>query len=139
MIPELVLTIIVFIISWLIISFVFYLAGRAVSGKNTTFTDAMIVSLLGNIVSSVLSVAFLLFVYPALLPFLGALSALLVLVGVPALITLIVYIWLIMKFFDTGFWGAVAVGLLVIIIWIVIYVFLVAFLLGLLLLLLAWP
>ncbi len=111
---------IILLVVWLAITLLFFMAGRVVSGINTTFTDAMIVSLLGAICNTVLTAIFqYIFAMPtvqaALLatpvgPYLGYLGII-----ISALITLCIYIPLIMKFFDTGFWGAVAVGLLVII------------------------
>ncbi|MFX1474730.1 MAG: hypothetical protein ACFFCO_04525 [Promethearchaeota archaeon] len=108
----------VFLVTWLVISLLFFAAGRIVSGINTTFTDAMIVALVGAICYTVLTAIFQ-YLEPSLVlfftdlglawfvPYLGF--------TISSLITLCVYIPLIMKFFDTGFWGAVAVGLLVII------------------------
>jgi hypothetical protein len=113
----------ILIVVWLVISLVFYAAGRVVSGINTTFTDAMIVALVGAICYAVLTAIFQI-MEPTLVtmltglgmgwfaPYLGFVAS--------SLITLCVYIPLIMKFFDTGFWGAVAVGLLVIIFQIVL-------------------
>lgn len=112
---ELATMAILFVIGWLIIAFVFWIAGRIVSGMNATFRDALIVSLVGNIISAILEFLFDWFVEPLLttIPFGGLLSLI-----IPAIIVLFVYVWLIMKFFDTGILGAIAVGLLVIIIWI---------------------
>lgn len=112
---ELVVMALLFVIGWFIIAFVFWIAGRIVSGMNATFTDALIVSLVGNIISAILEFLFDLFVEPLLstIPF-GPLLSLII----PAIIVLFVYVWLIMRFFDTGILGAIAVGLLVIIIWI---------------------
>lgn len=116
---------IVILVVWLIATLVFFAAGRVVSGINTTFTDAMIVSLLGAICNGVLTFLFnyifatatvqSILVATGLAPYSYVLS-----VCISSLITMCVYIPLIMKFFDTGFWGAVAVGLLVIIFQIVL-------------------
>jgi hypothetical protein len=109
---------IVFVVIWLVITLVFFAAGRVVSGINTTFTDAMIVALLGAICSTVLNAIFLI-LEPTIASFLTGLGlgayAPYIGIVISALITICVYIPLIMKYFDTGFWGAVAVGLLVII------------------------
>ena len=111
---------IILLVVWLVITLVFFMAGRVVSGINTTFTDAMIVSLLGAICNTVLTAIFeYVFAMPAVLavllatpvgPYVSYLGII-----ISALITICIYVPLIMKFFDTGFWGAVAVGLLVII------------------------
>ena len=116
---------IILLVVWLVITIVFYAAGRVVSGINTTFTDAMIVSLLGAICNTVLTAIFeYVFAMPSVVaalaatplgPYLGYLGII-----ISALITICIYIPLIMKFFDTGFWGAVAVGLLVIIFQIIV-------------------
>ena len=116
---------VILIVVWLVISVVFFAAGRVVSGINTTFTDAMIVALLGAICNTILTAIFdFIFNLPDVVtaltgmglgPYLGYLGII-----ISSLITLCVYIPLIMKFFDTGFWGAIAVGLLVIIFQIVL-------------------
>ncbi len=116
---------IVFLVVWLVATLVFYAAGRVVSGINTTFTDAMIVSLLGAICNAVLTAIFnYIFATPTVQGILAAAGlsayAYVLSVAISSLITICIYIPLIMKFFDTGFWGAVAVGLLVIIFQIVL-------------------
>lgn len=119
-----------FLVIWLVTSFVLWLAGRVVSGENAKFTDALLITLIGNILNFILLYLFQLFIQPFLLP-LGLIGVILI-ISIPWLIVLVVYIWLIMKFFDTGILGAIAVGLLVVVISIIIGVIFVAF--GLLLL-----
>ena len=130
---ELIVMAIGFLIGWLISAFIFWLAGRAVSGINTTFTDALIVSLIGTIVTTALDWVFINFIDPmfAAIPYWGIISII-----VQIIIVLVVYIPLIMKFFDTSFWGAIAVGLLVIVITVVIGIILGGIILAIVLLLL---
>lgn len=137
LIPELIIGGIILLIIWLITSFVLYLAGRVISGANAKFTDALLITLIGNILNFIISMLFTFFVDPILvtLPFGGLLSLI-----IPWIIVLIIYIWLIMKFFDTGVLGAIGVGLLVIIISIIIAFILGIFLAVLLLFLFfIWP
>lgn len=108
----------IFLFVWLFTSFILYLAGRVVSGENAKFTDALLITLIGNILNVILLAAFTIFIEPLLLP-LGLLGTILVLV-LPWIIVLFVYIWLVMRFFDTGILGAIAIGLIVIVISIII-------------------
>jgi hypothetical protein len=108
----------IFLVVWLFTSFILYLAGRVVSGENAKFTDALLITLIGNILNVILLTVFTIFVAPLLLP-LGLLGTLLVTI-LPWIIVLFVYIWLVMRFFDTGILGAIAVGLIVIVISIII-------------------
>lgn len=113
------LAIIALVILWLSTAFVFWIAGRIVSGMNTTFKDALIVAFVGALVNTVLQS-----VFEWLWSFipLGPLSPYetLITFGLTAFITLLVYIPLIMKFFDVGLGGAILVGILVIIFGIII-------------------
>jgi hypothetical protein len=114
-----------FLVIWLVTSLVLWIAGRVVSGENAKFTDALLITLIGGILNFILLWLFQTFIQPWLLP-LGTLGVILI-ISIPWLIVLIVYIWLIMKFFDTGILGAIAVGLIVIIISIIIGFLFVAF------------
>jgi hypothetical protein len=123
-----------FLIFWIAGSFVLWIAGRIVSGpENAKFTDALWISLLGAILNVALTWVMDNFVTPLLLP-LGFLGEILALV-LPLIIILIIYIWLIMRFFDTGVLGAFAVGILYVI-FIIIIGFIMAFLAVMLILLL---
>ncbi|MFX1342196.1 MAG: hypothetical protein ACFFAL_05810 [Promethearchaeota archaeon] len=130
-----------FIIFWIAGSLILWIAGRIVSGpENAKFTDALWISLLGAILDVALTWVFDNFVASALLP-LGLIGDILILV-IPLIIILIIYIWLIMRFFDTGVLGAFAVGILYIIFIVIIGIImaiLAATLLVLLLLLFPWP
>ena len=133
-IVDIIIMAVFFLIGWIISAFIFWLAGRAVSGINTTFTDALIVALVRNIANTILQWVFTNIIDPMFIsiPMWWIISLI-----IQIIIVLIVYIPLIMKFFDTSFWGAIAVGLLVIIITVVIGIVIGAILIGVLILLLA--
>lgn len=102
-----------FLIELVVLAVLLYLAGLVVVGKKRTlFSDAFIIALLGTV-----------------------LSTLFVILPLPGLITLllIAITWLILikRLFETGWLGAIAVGILVIIIYLAILI-LVAFVAGLL-------
>jgi len=98
-----------FIVSLIVLTIIFYIAGRVVvGGKKALFSDAFVISLLGTIVMNVC----LYFFHP--------------LVG--AILSLIVWLLLIRHYYETGWLGAIAVGLMAVIVSIVI-----AILLGILL------
>jgi len=127
---ELILLGLSFLVIWLVTSFILWLAGRVVSGENAKYTDALLITLIGNIINFILLYLFQFFVESLLLP-LGLIGVILI-ISIPWLIVLVGYIWLIMKFFDTEILGAIAVGILVVVISIIIGVIFVAY--GLLLL-----
>lgn len=112
---ELIIFIIGFLISWILGSLILWAAGKVVSGYNAKFTDALAISLLGSIINYGVSWVF---------GFLGFTDIIFGLI-VPLIIVLIVYIVLIMHFFDTGFLGALAVGILYFIFMIIIGIVLV--------------
>ena len=122
LIAELIFMAIVFLITWLFGSLVLWGAGKIVSGYNAKFTDALLISLLGAIINIGIDWVMDTYVIPMLPP--GLLSLILGLL-VPLIIILIVYIVLIMHFFDTGFLGALAVGILYFIFMIIIGIILV--------------
>jgi hypothetical protein len=119
-IEELLIIAIVFILGWFITAFTFWLAGRAVSGIKATFSDALIVSFVGNIVSSLFYLGFETFLLPTFLIYFTPILAETVAILVSAIISILVYIPLIMRFFDTGLGGAILIGILIIFIWIFI-------------------
>ncbi len=122
LIAELIFAAISFLIFWLVGSLILWLAGKVVSGYNAKFTDALAIALLGAIINMGLSWVMEVFVIPILPP---GLTGFFLGVILPLIIVLIVYIWLIMHFFDTGFLGALAVGILYIIFMIIIGIILV--------------
>jgi hypothetical protein len=98
-----------FIVGLIVLTIIFYVAGRVVvGGKKALFSDAFVISLLGTIVMNVC------------LYFFGLL--------VGAVLSLIVWLLLIRHYYETGWLGAIAVGLMAVIVSIVI-----AILLGILL------
>jgi len=122
-----------FLIKWIFLTIVFYIAGRAVTGINTKGSDALIVAFIGALISEILHYAFSWFIITygldILFWWLPAVGS--------ALITFIVYIPLFMKFFDAGLGGAIAIGLLCLILYIIIgiaMIFILAFLVVILLL-----
>jgi len=109
LIPEelrLIFSLTFFFVELLVLAGVFYLAGLiVVGGKRARLTDAFIISLVGT----VLSTLFFMFIpYPLL-----------------ALI-LSIFVWLILikDLFDTGWLGAIGVGLLAVIIFVAIVIIL---------------
>jgi hypothetical protein len=94
-----------FIVSLIVLTIIFYIAGRVVVGeKKALFSDAFVISLLGTIVMNVC----LSFFHP--------------LVG--AILSLIVWLLLIRHYYETGWLGAIAVGLMAVIVSIVIAILL---------------
>jgi len=82
-----------------------YVAGLiVVGGKRARFTDAFLISLLGT----VLSMIFVMFIpYPF----------------IPLILNIFVWLLLIKRFYETGWLGAIAVGLLAMIIFLVVAIF----------------
>jgi len=94
-----------FVLGLLVLTIVFYIAGRAVVGKKRAlFSDAFVISLLGTIVMSIC------------LNFFGLL--------VGAILSLIVWLLLVKHYYETGWLGAIAVGIMALIVSIVILVIL---------------
>jgi len=102
LIPEgfrLIFSLIVFFVSLLVLAVVLYLAGLVVVGKRRALlSDAFIISLLGT----VLSTLFLMFIPYRL---------------VALLLSITVWLLLIKRLYETGWLGAIAVGILAIIIY----------------------
>jgi hypothetical protein len=96
---ELIAALVGFIITLLVMGFVIYLAGKIVVGDKATFGGAVAIAAIGSIVSFVLNL---------LIPFIGGLLA-------------IIAWWFIIKNqFDTGYWAALAIGILAVIISVII-------------------
>jgi len=92
-----------FILNLIILTIVFYIAGRIVVGKKRAlFSDAFVISLLGTIVMSIC------------LNFFGLL--------VGAVLSLIIWLLLVKHYYETGWLGAIAVGIMALIVSIVILV-----------------
>jgi hypothetical protein len=112
---------IAFFIKWVLLTIVFYITGRIVSGVNAKFTDALIVAFIGSLLSAILHWGFD-YIFPILgLPFAASTLELIAIVGA-ALITVIVYLPLFMHFFDVGFGGAVAIGILCMVFYVLIQI-----------------
>ena len=94
-----------FIVGLIVLSLIFYIAGRiVVGGKRALFSDAFVISLLGTIVMNVC------------LYFFGLL--------VGAILSLIVWLLLIRHYYETGWLGAIAVGIMAVIVSVVITILL---------------
>lgn len=117
--PALMGELIIFFVKWVILTAVFFITGRIIAGVNAKFTDAIIVAFVGSLLSAILHWAFEIGLPLLGLPFAPETINLISLVGA-ALITIIVYLPLFMHFFDTGFGGAVAIGILCLIIYVLI-------------------
>lgn len=102
---ELFFAVVIFSINLVVMTIVFYLAGIIVVGKRRAIlTDAFVISLLGTIVSSICSLFF-----P---PVIGL------------LLSLLVWLLLIRRYYETGWMGALAVAVLAVIIYVVVWVIL---------------
>jgi hypothetical protein len=126
LIPEiglrLIFSLALFFVNLLVLSLVLYLAGLAiVGGRRARFIDAFVISLVGTILSTV----FFLFIPYGL---------------VALLLNILVWLLLIKSLYKTGWFGAIAVGILAIIIFLVVTVIL-ALLFGILSVLIErfWP
>jgi len=110
---ELLFPFIEFIVKLVILTIVFYVAGRMVVGKRRAkFSDAFVISLFGTLTGTILNL------------FIPQYS-------LGEVLSLIVWLLLIKHYYETGWLGALAVGILAVIAMIVLG-FLVGFLLGLL-------
>jgi hypothetical protein len=116
---NLVFGIVWFFVELLILTVVLYLAGRiVVGGKRALFSDAFIIALLGTVLSA-LFVAFVPYSLIALL------------------LSIFVWLLLIKRLYETGWLGAIAVGILTMIIFIAVLVFIALFF-GILYLIIDW-
>ena len=94
-----------FIVGLIVLTLVFYIAGRVVvGGKRALFSDAFVISLLGTIVASILG----LFLRP----------------WVGLILSLVVWLLLIRHYYETGWLGSLAVAIMAVIIYIVILILL---------------
>ena len=92
-----------FVLGLIILTIVFYIAGRAIVGKKRAlFSDAFVISLLGTIVMNIC------------LNFFG--------LSVGAILSLIVWLLLVKHYYETGWLGAIAVGIMALIVSIAILV-----------------
>lgn len=112
MIPEelrLVFSLVLFLANLLVLAVVLYLAGLIVVGKKQALlTDAFIISFLGT----VLSTLFLMFIPNS---------------WIALVLSIVVWLLLIKQFYETGWLGATAVGILAIIIFLAVTVLLALF------------
>lgn len=100
---ELLFTIISFVINLIVMTVVFYVAGVIVVGtRRALLSDAFVISLLGTVVGNIC----LLFFPP--------------LIGL--ILSLIVWLLLIKRYYETGWLGALAVAVLAVIIYVVVLV-----------------
>ena len=91
-----------FIVSLVILTGIFYIAGRAVVGKKRALlSDAFVISLLGTIVASIFAV------------FIGS-------AWIGLILSLVVWLLLIRHYYETGWLGALAVAVMAVIIYIAI-------------------
>jgi hypothetical protein len=101
---ELLFAVISFIINLVVMTIVFYVAGAIVVGKRRAlFSDALVISLLGTVVGNICSLFF---------PVIGW------------ILSLIVWLLLIRRYYETGWLGALAVAILAVIIYVVVWVIL---------------
>jgi len=106
---ELLFAVISFVINLIVMTIVFYVAGVIVVGKRRAlFSDAFVISLLGTVVSNICVLFF-----P---PVIGL------------ILSLLIWLLLIRRYYETGWLGAFAVAVLAVIISVVVFVIL-AFLL----------
>jgi len=116
---NLVFGIVLFFVELLVLAVVLYIAGRiVVGGKRALFSDAFIIALLGTILSGV----FVVFIPYSLLAL---------------LLSVFVWLLLIKRLYETGWLGAIAVGILALIVFVVVLV-LIALLFGILYLVFEW-
>lgn len=93
-----------FVLGLIILTIIFYIAGRAVVGKKRAlFSDAFVISLLGTIVANMVS----LFMPSA--PLIGL------------ILSLVIWLLLIRHYYETGWMGALAVAVLAVIIYVAIW------------------
>lgn len=106
---DLLFSFIVFIVNLIVLTVVFYVAGIVVVGKKKAkFSDAFVISLFGTLAGTILNL---------LIPQ----------YGVGTILSLIIWLLLIRRYYETGWLGALAVAILAVIVMIAL-----GFLLGLL-------
>jgi len=93
---RLLFTLVKFVVGLFVLTFVFYIAGViVVGGKRALFSDAFVISLMGTIIEAVCTLFFPLWI------------------GI--LLSLLVWLLLIRHYYETGWLGAIAVGILAVI------------------------
>jgi len=98
---RLLFTLVKFVVGLFVLTFVFYIAGVLVVGrKRALFSDAFVISLLGTIIEAVCTLFFPLWI------------------GI--LLSLLVWLLLIRHYYETGWLGAIAVGILAVIVLVVV-------------------
>jgi hypothetical protein len=96
--------IISFIITWILAALAIYIAGKAISGKEATFGEALIIALIGPILVAISSA----FITALFGPFLGLILAFLV------------WLWVTKSVFGVGWLAAFAITIIAIIVLIII-------------------
>jgi hypothetical protein len=106
---AIIFSLVLFFVSLLVLTVVLYLAGLiVVGGKRARLTDALIISLLGT----VLSTLFLMFIpYPL----------------IAVILSIITWLLLIKSLYETGWLGSLAVGILAIVIYLAVIILLALF------------
>jgi len=120
---QLLSALVIIIVNLIVLTLVFYIAGVVVVGKRRALlSDAFVISLLGTAVSGICNYFFS--------PLIGA------------VLSLLVWLLLIRHYYETGWLGALAVGILALIVAVVMSVvvlFILALVLGFTFVLLGWP
>jgi len=102
---RLLFTLVKFVVGLFVLTIVFYIAGVIVVGrKRALFSDAFVISLLGTIIEAVCTLFFPLWI--------------------GMLLSLLVWLLLIRHYYETGWLGAIAVGILAIIVFVVVVIIL---------------
>ncbi len=100
---DLLFAVISFVVNLIVMTIVFYLAGVIVVGKRRAlFSDALVISLLGTVVGNICSLFF-----P---PVIGL------------ILSLLIWLLLIRRYYETGWLGALAVAVLAVIIYVVVLI-----------------
>ncbi|MDI6805613.1 MAG: hypothetical protein QMD20_02990 [Candidatus Bathyarchaeia archaeon] len=106
---AIIFSLVLFFVSLLVLTVVLYLAGLiVVGGKRARFTDALIIALVGTVLSTLFSL---------FIPYL--------LIGL--LLSILTWLLLIKSLYETGWLGALAVGILAIIIFLAVMILLALF------------
>jgi hypothetical protein len=87
---ELIILGLSFLVIWLVTSFILWLVGRIIWGETAKYTDALLITLIGNIINFILLYLLQYFIEPLLLP-LGLIGVILI-ISIPWLIVLVGYI-----------------------------------------------
>jgi hypothetical protein len=110
---SLLLTIVGLIILWIVVSIPVWLAGKAVTGGQGTFDEAMLATLLGPVVYAVT----LILVDVSLGTLIGSTAYIIALI-----LAFIAWIWVYKASFKTGWLGGIAIAILAVIIFAIISV-----------------